>query len=133
MMQQPYCENTFSVNFPFLAPDGLRILHSAKMEKPMPLRIDFSHEVAFEIAAVPEVQAVFTSQLVNPDRQFFVWTIVPKRDLDLYRRIFQQEQSIIGKWSPLHFDFTIMPSDGKEPTALVTDPSARLAYIKRAE
>lgn len=131
MRAQPYCENTLSVNTPILAPGELRTVYSAKMEKPMLPRIDFSHEVAYELASIPEIQAVFTSQLLSPDHRFFVWTIVPRRDLDLYRRIFQREQSIVGRWKRFQFDFTIMPSEGKEPGALVTDPSARLAYIRR--
>jgi hypothetical protein len=93
-------------------------------------RLDFSHEIAFELASVPEVQAVFTSQLKDRQQLFFVWAIVRNRDHDIYRKIFKVEQSIIDKQRPIQFDFTIMPSMGKDPRTLVTDPCARLVYIR---
>jgi hypothetical protein len=113
-----------------LTPDGLVSLHSAVTGELMLPRLDFSHEVAFELASVPEIQAVFTSQLKDRQQLFFVWAIVPNRDHEIYRKVFQVEQSIIDKQRPIQFDFTIMPSMGKDPRTMVTDPCARLVFIR---
>jgi hypothetical protein len=79
------------------------------------------------LAAIPEVQAVFTSEF---GKVFFVWAVVPERDQDLFRRIQEKEQSIIDSHLPIQFDFTILASKGKGPETLLTDPTVRLAYSR---
>jgi hypothetical protein len=101
--------------------------HLGKANMP---RLDFSHRVALELASVPEVLAVFTSELNGRDCAFFVWVVVPERNYDVYEKIFQKQQSIIDQNIPLRFDFTIMPSRGKDPSGLITDPCARLVYLR---
>lgn len=123
-LDYPVCEKVQALS------DGVRVTHSVFVERSMPQRIDFSHEVAFELASIPEIQAIFTSQLVSPQSMFFVWMVVPKRDLDLYRKIFVREQAIMERFQPIQFDFTIMPSGDHDPRCLVTDPSAHLVYIR---
>jgi hypothetical protein len=93
-------------------------------------KLDFSHRIALEIASVGEVQAVFTSELNGSDHAFFVWIVVPERNYDVYNRIFQKQKSVIDENIPLTFDFTIMPSRGEDPSRLVTDPRARLVYLR---
>jgi hypothetical protein len=130
MTPEIYLDYVFERIDHILTPDGLVSLHSAVTGKLMLPRLDFSHEIAFELASVPEVEAVFTSQLKDRHQLFFVWAIVPNRDHEVYRKIFKVEQSIIDKRRPIEFDFTIMPSQGKDPRTLVTDPSARLVFIR---
>lgn len=89
--------------------------------------LDFRYQVAFEIATVPDVQAVFTTEYA---RMFFVWIVVPNRDYDVYGRIFEIERSLIDRHTAVQFDFTIMPSNGSDPRTLVTDPQARLVYAR---
>lgn len=101
--------------------------HIGKANMP---RLDFSHRIALELASVPEVQAVFTSELNGRDHAFFVWIVVPERDYGVYEKVFQKQQSVIDSNIPLRFDFTIMPSRGKDPGGLVTDPCARLVYLR---
>lgn len=90
-------------------------------------QLDFRYEVAFKIAKVPDVSAVFTSEY---SRFFFVWIIVPKRDEGVYRDIFCAEKSLIGEYDSIHFDFTIMPSGNKDPREMVTDPTAKLIFVR---
>lgn len=129
-MRYSYSDNATSRYTPILTPDGLVSLHSSVTGKPMLPRIDFSHEVGFAFGSISEVEAVYTSQLKGRDEMFFVWIVVPERDHGVYRRIFSKQQHVIDEHAPLRFDFTIMPSRGKDPAKLVTDPCARLVYLR---
>jgi len=129
-MRYSYSDNAISRNTSILTPDGLVSLHSSMTGKPMLPRIDFSHEVGFAFGSISEVEAVYTSQLRGPDEMFFVWIIVPERDRNVYRKIFNKQQHVIDEHVPLRFDFTIMPSRGTDPAKLVTDPCARLVYLR---
>lgn len=94
-------------------------------------QLDFRHQVALQIAGVPEVQAVFTTEYGRENgRVFFVWTVVPDRKYEVYRRIYEKEREIIEAHAPLQFDFTIMPSRGRDPRTLISDPNALLVYVR---
>lgn len=90
-------------------------------------QLDFRHRIAFDLADVPEVQAVFTSEY---GKVFFVWTVVAERDLDLYTKIHEKERQIINANDSIQFDFTVMASRGKNPRTLVTDETAQLAFLR---
>jgi hypothetical protein len=94
--------------------------------------LDFRYEVAYSIARIPEVRAVFTSkhETSKCEPVFFVWIIVPERDYDVYERLFEVERSLINKEQGIQFDFTIMPCGDKDPRTMVTDPEARLIYVR---
>lgn len=90
-------------------------------------QLDFRNAVAFELAAIPEVEAVFTSEY---GKVFFVWTVVNERNQELYERLYEKERELIQANQAVQFDFTIMASRGHDPRVLVNDPSAKLAYAR---
>lgn len=92
--------------------------------------LDFRYEVAFRVARIPEVKAVFTSALGKNSPFFFVWIAVPERDERVYKEIFQAERSLIDDFGSVHFDFTIMPAGEKRPGQMVTDPTAELIFSR---
>jgi hypothetical protein len=90
---------------------------------------DLSDSVAFEIGySVPEVQAVFAS-LKN--RILHVWAVVPTYDRRIYRQIYAREKKIINQFEGMDFDFNVVPSNGKDPRHLMSDPEIDLAYLRR--
>jgi hypothetical protein len=91
-------------------------------------KLDFRHNIAFELASVPEVEAVFTSEY---GKVFFVWTVVKERDAEVYQKLYGKEQQLIEVNDPIQFDFTIMPSYGHDPKSIITDPLAQLAYARQ--
>jgi hypothetical protein len=91
-------------------------------------QLDFRYRVAFALAEVPEVEAVFTSEY---GKVFFVWTIVRERTQAIYERLYEREQQLIGENEPVQFDFTIMASRGRDPRTIITDPMAQIAYLRQ--
>jgi hypothetical protein len=91
-------------------------------------QLDFRHKIAFELAAVPEVEAVFTSEY---GKVFFVWTVVKERNADVYQKLYGKEQQLIDANEPIQFDFTIMASNGHDPKSIITDPMAQIAYARQ--
>ena len=86
--------------------------------------------VAFEIGySVPEVQAVFAKLA---DRNVLhVWAIVPANDRGVYRTIYAKEKEIIRQFEGVDFDFNVVPSHGRDPQALITDPGIELAFLRK--
>jgi|ERR1017187_7109781 hypothetical protein len=85
--------------------------------------------VAFSIGAVPEVQAVFAKLL---DRNIMhVWAVVPQYDRHIYRQIYAQEKEIIKQYGAIEFDFNVLPSRGRDPRTLITDPDIELAFLRK--
>ena len=93
-------------------------------------RLDFRYEVAFRAARIPEVKAVFTSAYGENAPFFFVWIVVPERNERVYRELFQVEKSLINDYGSIHFDFTIMPAGKKDAKKMVSDPTAKLIFIR---
>lgn len=89
---------------------------------------DFSRQIASELASVPGVQAIYSTPY-DRGGVLFVWTIVADRDPDLYDRLYEKETQIIDSYEKVRFDFTVLPSRGKDPRSLILDPSAQLVYV----
>ena len=90
---------------------------------------DLKDAVAFEIGySVPEVQAVFA--LLTDNRVLHVWAVVPTHDSAVYRKIYAKEKQIIRKFDSLDFDFNVVPSNGRDPRTLISDPEAHLAFLR---
>jgi hypothetical protein len=86
--------------------------------------------VAFEIGhSVSEVQAVFTQ---FTDRNVLhVWAVVPDHDRRVYRIIYAKEKQIIGQFDGVDFDFNVVPSHGRDPQVLMSDPGVELAFLRK--
>lgn len=90
--------------------------------------LDVRYEVAFQIGqSVTEVQALFT-QLEG--RILRVWTIVPERNDVIYRKIYAKEKELIGSFDGMEFEFNIMPSVGRDPKVVISDPAASLVFAR---
>jgi hypothetical protein len=76
-------------------------------------RMDFRTEIAFRLASVPGVKAVYATEY-DRGQILFVWTVVDERDHDLYSKIYKQEKEIISSNENVQFDFTVLPSHGQE-------------------
>jgi len=85
--------------------------------------------VAFEIGSVPEVEAVYV-QHDFANNVFYVWSVVPERDHELYERIYAKEKEIIGRFEQHEFDFNIVPSRGGDARTLICEDSVQLAYAR---
>jgi|ERR1017187_3120141 hypothetical protein len=90
-------------------------------------QLDFRHRIAFDLASIPEVEAVFTSEY---GRVFFVWTVVKERSQEVYQQLYKKEQELIEANQPVQFDFTILASRGYDPKTVITDPLAQIAYAR---
>ncbi len=94
------------------------------------LSADLKDSVAAELGyAVPEVQAVFAK--LNENRVLHVWTIVPQYDRCIYKSVYAREKEIIKKFDGLAFDFNVVPSNGRDPRSLITDPDIDLAFLRK--
>jgi len=90
---------------------------------------DLKDSVAFEIGySVPEVQAVFA--LLQDNRVLHVWAVVREHDRGVYRKIYAKEKEIIKRFDSIDFDFSVVPSHGRDPRTLIADPEAQLAFIR---
>jgi hypothetical protein len=95
---------------------------------PDPAAPDVRYNVAFQIGySVPEVQAMFT-QLEG--RILRVWTIVPERQEDVYRKIYAKERALIEAFDGMEFEFNIIPSIGRNPKDVVSDSSCLLVFAR---
>jgi hypothetical protein len=94
------------------------------------LPADLRDSVALEIAhSVPEVQAVFV--VFGENRTFHVWSVVPEYDRAIFRTIYAKEKQIINRFDDVEFDFNILPSHGRDPETLISDPQVQLAFIRK--
>jgi hypothetical protein len=91
-------------------------------------QLDFKNRLAFDLATIPEVEAVYASEY---SKMVFVWTVVKERSSELYHRIYGIEQTVIEDNPSVAFDFTIMPANGHCPGLLVKDPLAKLVYLRQ--
>jgi hypothetical protein len=90
--------------------------------------LDVRYEVAFQIGeSVSEVQALFT-QLEG--RILRVWTIVSERNDAVYRKIYAKEKELIGSFEGMEFEFNVIPSIGRDPKEIISDPAARLVFAR---
>jgi hypothetical protein len=105
-----------------------RPMHSpAQVDSGLPA--DLRDSVAFEIAhSVPEVQAVFI--VLGENRTLHVWSVVPEHDRAIFRCIYAKEKEIINRFEGVDFDFNIVPSHGRDPKTLISDPQVQLAFIR---
>jgi hypothetical protein len=93
------------------------------------LSADIKDSVAFQIGnSIPEVQAVFAT--LKGNRLLHVWAIVPEYDRSVYRRIYAKEKEIISQFSGLDFDFNVVPSNGRSPNEMISDPKVDLAFLR---
>lgn len=113
--------------FEFLAPSA-PVASEMFIAGPVISRLDSLSDVALKLAKVQNVEAVFTSEY---SKQLFVWVVIPERDYGVYQELFAVEKALIDDHPGVAFDFTIMPSGGKSPVGLVTDPQARMVYVRR--
>ena len=92
---------------------------------------EIANSIATEFgAAVPEIEAVAISY--NPyDKLFQVWTFVPARDYELYRRIFTEEAKVINEFLDFDFDFHVTPSYGRSPETIIGDPRVQVRFSRR--
>jgi hypothetical protein len=98
-------------------------------EKTTMLSADVKDSVAFQIGhSVPEVQAVFTT--LKGNRLLHVWAVVPQYDRAVYRSIYAREKEIIGQFGALDFDFNVIPSNGRNPRDIISDPTVELAFLR---
>jgi hypothetical protein len=87
-------------------------------------------DVALEIGqAVGEVQAVFLA-FAEKEKLFTVLTIVPERDRSVCRRVYTVEQQIIDRYQEFDFAFSVIASNGRQPSAVVQDPGMYLAFTR---
>jgi hypothetical protein len=94
------------------------------------LSADIRNAVAFEIGyAVQEVQAVF-AYLKQENSVLQVWTVVPDRDQDVYRRIYAVEKQLIAEFQHMGFEFNVVSSSGRDPKTLINDPGVELAFLR---
>jgi hypothetical protein len=85
-------------------------------------------DIALEIGqAIEEVQAVFLD-FTEKEKLFTVLTIVPERKRSVYRRVYAVEQQIIDRYQEFDFAFSVLASNGREPSAVVQDPSMFQAF-----
>ena len=99
-------------------------------DRKTPESLDVRYEVAFEIGhAVPEVAAIFT-QLEG--RILRVWTVVPRREEGIYKKIYEQERQLLNstELDGIEFEFNIIPSMGKNPREVVADPACTLVFAR---
>jgi hypothetical protein len=88
---------------------------------------DLKESVSFEIgSSVSEVQAVFV--LLKDDRFLHVWAVVPEHDRSVYRKIYAKEKEIIRQFESVEFE--VVPSHGRDPRTMITDPDAQLTFIR---
>lgn len=93
------------------------------------LSADLRDSVAFEIGkSVPEVLAVFTK--LKENRVLHVWAIVPAYDRRVYRSVYAKEKQIIDKFYGVDFDFNVIPSHGRDPKTIISDPEIDLAFLR---
>lgn len=86
--------------------------------------------VAFRIGfSVPEVQAVFTK--LEEKNVLHVWAIVSENDRRVYRSVYAKEKEIIGMYGGVDFDFNVVPSHGRDPQGLISDPGIELAFLRK--
>ena len=91
---------------------------------------DLKESVAFSIGySVSEVEAVFA--LLNDNHVLHVWAVVPEHDSSVYRKIYAKEKEIIDQFGHLDFDFNIVPSYGRDPRSLISDPDVHLTYLRK--
>ena len=91
---------------------------------------DLKDSVAFDIGhSVAEVQAVFV--LRRDDQLLHVWTVVPAHDRSVYRKIYAKEKEIIHQFENVDFEFNIVPSHGRDPRTMISDPCAQLAFVRK--
>ena len=94
------------------------------------LSADLKDSVAFEIGySVPEVQAVFARFRENG--VLHVWAVVPEHDRTIYRSIYTKEKQLINQFKGIDFDFNVVPSRGRDPRALISDPDIQLTYLRK--
>jgi hypothetical protein len=87
-------------------------------------------DVALEIGqAVEEVQAVFLA-FAEKEKRFTVLTVVPQRENALCRRVYAVEQQLIDRNQEFDFAFSVLASDGREPSSMVQDPGMSLAFCR---
>ena len=95
----------------------------------MQLSASLKDAVALEIGnAVPEVQAVFAA--LRDDRVLHVWTIVPEYDRAVFRSVYAAEKGIIRQFEDLDFDFNVLPSHGRDPRTVLSEPGIDLAFVR---
>ena len=88
---------------------------------------DLKTSVAFEIGhSVPQVQAVFA--LLKDNKVLHVWAVVPEHDRGVYCKIYAKEKENIKRFDGIDFDFSVVPSHGRNPRTLIADPDAQLAW-----
>lgn len=132
-------ENVISPGVPLfaVASDGRHTEHQADtkgvpllpLRNPM-LSTDIKNTIAFEIGfAVPEVEAVFAC-LEQANNVLHVWSVVPTRDRDVYRRIYSTERQLIAKFDYMGFDFNVIASCGRDPKTLINNPGVELSFAR---
>lgn len=95
----------------------------------MQLSAALKDSVALETGkAVPEVQAVFAT--LQDGHVMHVWTVVPEYDRAVYRRVYAAEKDIIRQFKDLDFDFNVVPSQGRAPRTVISEPGIDLAFLR---
>jgi hypothetical protein len=100
----------------------------ADWSRPQPYQLDFRHGIAFQLASIKGVRAVYATRYDHRDQVLFIWTVVSERQEDLYSEIYAIEEQLIDANPKVQFDFTVMPAYGKDPRSLIRDPTAQLIY-----
>jgi hypothetical protein len=94
------------------------------------LPAEIRDSVASELGdSVPEVQAIFAG--ARDYGVLHVWAVVPEHDRAVYRKIYAKEKHIIHQFEGVDFDFSIVPSHGRDPGTLISDPEIQLAFIRK--
>jgi hypothetical protein len=83
--------------------------------------------IAFEIGAVPEVEAVFVQV---QDRVYHVWTVIRDGSREARRAVYAREKVIIDRNDYLDFDFNVVNDHGADPRSMFTDENLELAFIR---
>jgi hypothetical protein len=93
---------------------------------------DFRYEIALKLAAVPGVLAVYATEY-DRGKVMFIWTIVSERQDSLYRNVYKSEAEIVDSYRNIQFEFTVVPSQGKDPRLVIVDSAAALIYVAPSE